>query len=189
VVRGEKETGITLMKMDVGMDTGDMLEIHRTPIGEDETAGELSARLSKLGADVVRDGLPRFVRGELTPVPQSHADATMAPLLEKEMGRIDFSAAAQKVHDHVRGMNPWPMAFTALREKRVIVHRTKKVTGALAASAAKPGTVVMADKSRVLVQCGEGHVALERVQLEGRKPVTGAEWFLGRGIAEGDVLG
>jgi methionyl-tRNA formyltransferase len=189
IVRGETKTGITLMKMDAGMDTGDMLELHEAPIGEDETAGELSARLSKLGADVVREGLPRFVRGELAPKKQNDADATTAPLLEKEMGRIDWAQTAQRVHDHVRGMNPWPMAFTILREKRVIVHRTKKVTGAIAAAAAKPGTVVLADKSRVVVACAQGHVSLERAQLEGRKAVSGAELFLGRGIAEGDVLG
>ena len=81
------------------------------------------------------------------------------------------------------------MAFTTLREKRVIVHRTKKVTGGIAAGPAKPGTVVLADKSRVVIACREGHVSLERAQLEGRKAVTGAELFLGRGIAEGDVLG
>jgi methionyl-tRNA formyltransferase len=188
IVRGEKETGITLMKMDAGMDTGDMLEVLTTPIGDDETAGELSARMSQLGATAVREGLPRYVRGELAPKPQNHAEATMAPLLEKEMGRIDWSQPAERVHDHVRGMNPWPMAFTTLRDKRVIVQRTKKTSG-VAAPPAKPGTIVMADKSRVIVACAEGHVSLERVQLEGRKPVTGAEWFLGRGVAEGDVLG
>ncbi len=189
VVRGEKETGITLMKMDAGMDTGDMLEITKTPIGEDETAGELSARLSQLGAAAVREGLPRYLRGELAPIPQDHAAATMAPLLEKEMGRIDWSKPAERVHDHVRGMNPWPMASTTVRGKRIIIHRTKNTTGAIAAAAAAPGTVVLADKTRVIVACGAGHVTLERVQLEGKKPVTAAEWFLGRGVAEGDVLG
>ena len=190
IVRGETKTGITLMKMDAGMDTGDMLEIHETPIGPDETAGELSARMSKLGGDIVREGLPRFMKGELAPKKQNEADATTAPILTKEMGRMDWAKPAQSVHDHVRGMNPWPMAFTTLREKRVIVHRTKMLTGAIAAPvAAKAGTVVLADKSRVVVACAEGHVALERVQLEGRKAVTGAELFLGRGIAEGDVFG
>jgi len=166
-----------------------MLEIHQTPIGPDETAGELSARMSKLGGDIVREGFPRFMKGELAPKKQNDADATTAPILTKEMGRMDWAKPAQSVHDHVRGMNPWPMAFTTLREKRVIVHRTKMLTGAIAAPAAKAGTVVLADKSRVVVACAEGHVALERVQLEGRKAVTGAELFLGRGIAEGDVLG
>lgn len=189
IVRGETETGVTLMKMDAGMDTGDVLEIRRTPIGEDETAGELGARLAKLGADAVREGLPRYVRGELVATPQDHEHATDAPLLEKQTGRIDWSKPAARVHDHVRGMNPWPLAFSFLEKgSRVIVHRTKKVS-AVSARAAAPGEVVLADKSRVVVACGSGHVSLERVQLEGRRPITGAEWFLGRGVAEGDRLG
>jgi len=188
ILRGEEETGVTLMKMDAGMDTGDVLTIRRTPIGEDETAGELGARLGQLGAEAVREDLPRFVRGDLPATPQDSAAATTAPLLEKEMGLVDWSKPAEAVHDHVRGMNPWPLAYAFRDGKRVILHRTKKVAGALA-RAAKPGEVVVADKTRVVVACGSGLVSLERVQLEGRKPVTGAEWFLGRGVAEGDVLG
>jgi methionyl-tRNA formyltransferase len=188
IVHGEKETGITLMKMDAGMDTGEILEIRRTPIGEDETAGELGVRLGLLGAEAVRESLPRYVRGELPATPQDASLATTAPLLEKSMGRIDWSKPAREVHDHVRGMNPWPLAFTLARGKRVIVHRTKKI-GGIAARPARPGEVVIADKTRVVVACGDGHVTLERVQLEGRKPIGGAEWFLGRGVGEGDVLG
>ncbi len=187
IVRGETETGITLMKMDAGMDTGDMLEVHPTPIGANETAGELAERLSAMGALAVRDGLPKFVRGELRATPQDATHATTAPLLEKEMGRIDWTKSAQEIHDQVRGMNPQPMAFTIAREKRVIVHRTKMVDRASAN--AKPGEVVLADKTRVVASCGRGLVSLERIQLEGRKAITGAEWFLGRGIAERDVLG
>lgn len=185
IVRGEKETGVSLMKMDAGMDTGDVLEIRRTPIGEDETAGELGVRLGRLGADAVRESLPRYVRGELPATPQDSSKATTAPILEKENGRMDWKKSAEEVHDHVRGMNPWPMAFCFRDGKRVIVHRTKKVD---ATATAAPGTVVLADKTRVVVACGSGHVSLERVQLEGRKAITGAEWFLGRGVAEGDVL-
>jgi methionyl-tRNA formyltransferase len=214
IVRGEPETGITLMRMDAGMDTGDMLEVLKTPIGEEETAAELGARLSQLAARVVRESLPRFIRGELTARPQDPTQATLAPLLQKEMGRIDWTQPAPRVHDHVRGMNPWPMAFSHQEgqahrpaglpdgstptggvgppvpptSKRVIVHRTKVVEGALA-RVAKAGEVVIADKSRVVVACGSGLIELMRVQLEGKKAVTGAEWFLGRGVREGDVLG
>jgi len=188
IVRGEKTTGITLMKMDAGMDTGDMLATYETAIGPDETAGELAERLSALGARAVREGLPRFVRGELAATPQDHARATTAPLLEKETGRIDWTKPENEIHDHVRGMNPQPMAFTIAREKRVIVHRTKRVDGTVSRET-QPGEIVIADKTRVIVACGRGLIELERVQLEGKKPVRGAEWFLGRGIAERDVLG
>ncbi|HSQ65062.1 MAG TPA: methionyl-tRNA formyltransferase, partial [Polyangiaceae bacterium] len=181
-------TGITLMKMDAGMDTGDMLEIFRTPIGEDETAGELSARLAELGARAVREGLPRFLRGEYTPQKQDGSLATTAPMLDKQHGRIDWTLPEKAVHDHVRGMNPWPMAFSQLAGKRVIVHRTRRID-ATTPRPAKPGEVVLADKSRVWVACGQGVLELVRVQLEGKKPVSGVEWFLGRGVHEGDVLG
>jgi methionyl-tRNA formyltransferase len=125
VVNGEPETGITLMQMDEGMDTGAMLEQFVTPIVPEETAGELSERLSALGALAVRKGLPKYVAGGYTPVTQDHAKATHASMLEKEMGRIDFAKPARAVHDHVRGMTPWPGAFTASRGKTLKVHATR----------------------------------------------------------------
>lgn len=187
VVNGEPETGITLMQMDEGMDTGAMLEQLVTPIVPEETAGDLSERLSALGALAVRKGLPKYVAGGYTPIPQNDAKATQAPMLEKEMGRIDFAKPARVVHDHVRGMTPWPGAFTSSRNKTLKVHATR-VTDAPAGNAL-PGTVVLADKSRVVVACGERAVELLRVQLEGKKAIASGDWFLGRGVAEGDVLG
>jgi methionyl-tRNA formyltransferase len=187
VVNSEPETGITLMQMDEGMDTGAMLEQFVTAIVPDETAGDLSERLSAIGALAVRKGLPKYVAGGYTPIPQDHAKATHASMLTKDMGRIDFGKAARSVHDHVRGMTPWPGAFTTSRGKTLKVHATR-VTDAPAGKAAA-GTVVLADKSRVIVACGERAVELLRVQLEGKKAIGSGDWFLGRGIAEGDVLG
>jgi len=186
VVNGEPETGITLMQMDEGMDTGAMLEQFPTAITENETAGDLSERLSALGALAVRKGLRKYVAGEYKPIPQDHARATTAPMLEKEMGRVAWSKPARAVHDHVRGMTPWPGAFTTSRGKTLKIHATR-VTDV--PKAAAPGTVVFADKSRVIVGCGERGVELLRVQLEGKKQVSAGDWFLGRGVAEGDVLG
>ncbi len=193
VVRGEPETGVTLMQMDEGMDTGAMLERFETPITDDETAGDLSERLSALGALAVRKGLPKLVSGGYTPIPQDHARATTAPMLKKEDGRIDFTKPARAIHDHVRGMTPWPGASTTARGKTVKVHGTR-VTDVPelapgASTKAEPGVVVFADKSRVVVACGERAVELTRVQLEGKKQVAAGDWFLGRGIAEGDRLG
>jgi methionyl-tRNA formyltransferase len=193
IVRGETETGITLMKMDEGMDTGAMLERHPTPISDEETAGELSLRLSALGAHVTRMGLPKYVEGKLVATPQDASLATVAPLLQKEDGRIDFEKPARAVHHHIRGMSPWPGAFTVSRGKVLKVHhaRVTELPGALPRTsvAAVPGTVVFADKSRVVVACGERGVELLRVQLAGKKIVTASEWFMGRGVAEGDSLG
>jgi methionyl-tRNA formyltransferase len=199
VVRGERETGVTLMQMDAGMDTGPMLAKWTTAIEPDETAGELSDRLSLLGAQAVREGLPRFVRGELRPEAQDESQATVAPMLKKEDGAIDFGKSGREVHDHVRGMNPWPGAFTRLHPsspasperglhvegKVVKVHATKRSDAR--APGTSPGEVVLADKTRVLVACGDGEtVALTRVQLEGKKPIGAAEWFVGRGVKTGD---
>lgn len=187
IVRGEPETGVTLMQMDEGMDTGAMLQQFPTPVADDETAGELSERLSALGALAVRTGLAKYVAGGYEPIAQEHAKATMAPMLKKEDGRIDFTRAARVVHDHVRGMQPWPGAFTTARGKTLKVLATR-VTD-VPQGKAEPGTVVFADKSRVVVACGERGVELSRVQLEGKKAIAAGDWFVGRGIAEGDRLG
>ncbi len=187
VVRGESETGITLMQMDEGMDTGAMLEQFRLPIGEDETAGDVSARLSALGGEAVRIGLPKYVAGGYTPIVQDEAGVSLAPMLKKEDGKIDFSLSAKAVHDHVRGMSPWPGAFTKHGEKIVKVHATKKSD--LSGKDAPPGTVVLADKRQVLVATGSGLLELVTVQLEGKKAVRAVDWHLGRGVHEGDRLG
>ena len=188
VVRGEPETGVTLMQMDEGMDTGDMLELFATPVGADETAGELSERLSALGAFAVRRGLPKYVAGGYAPLTQDHARATAAPMLEKENGRIDFTQPAHAVHDHVRGMSPWPGAFTTARGKSLKVHATR-VADLPVGKSVPAGTVVLADKGHVIVACGERAIELLRVQLEGKKAISASDWFAGRGVAEGDVLG
>jgi methionyl-tRNA formyltransferase len=196
VVRGERETGVTLMKLDEGMDTGPTFARVTTPIGSDETAGELGERVARLGSEAVTAWLPRYVAGDYALEAQDDAAATLAPILEKDNGRIDWTTAAQRVHDHVRGMSPWPGAFTTARGRPVKVHATRVVTAASAASgatgsegAANAGHVVMADKSRVVVACGAGTVELVTVQPEGKRAMRALEWAMGRGVAEGDVLG
>jgi methionyl-tRNA formyltransferase len=188
VVRGERESGVTLMKLDEGMDTGPTFARVTTPIGPDETGGELSERLARLGADAVTACLPRYLAGELTLEPQDEALATAAPMLDKEHGRIDWTQGARQVHDHTRGMSPWPGASTTSRGKTLKVHAAHVVGGA-APAGTRAGQVVVADKARVLVACGEGCVELVRVQPEGKRAMTGAEWAMGRGVAEGDILG
>ena len=187
VVRGETETGITLMLLDEGMDTGPMLEKFSLPIGADETAGELSERLAVLGASAVRKGLPQFLAGSYTPEAQDGALATLAPMLKKEDGAIDFAKTARVVHDHVRGMSPWPGAHTTLAGKIVKVHAARVADSTRAG--ARPGEIVIADKGHLIVACAEGAVELVTVQLEGKKAVRGVEWVMGRGVKEGDLLG
>jgi methionyl-tRNA formyltransferase len=191
VVDGDAETGVTLMLLDEGMDTGDMLAVSRTPIGPSETAGDLSVRLAAIGAEMVREKLAAFARGELVRVPQDAARATVAPMLEKKDGKIDWSAPARAVHDRIRGMSPWPGAWTTLDGKTIKLHASLS-TGLTRDRGSPPGTVVVADKSHVLVACGaDGRETIDliRVQLEGKKAVTGSEWVSGRGVREGAVLG
>ena len=127
VVNGEVETGVTLMKLDEGMDTGPTFARLTIPIGADETAGALGEREAALGAEAVREWLPRYVAGQCRLEAQDDRLATAAPVLEKAHGRIDWSKTADKVHDHVRGMSPWPGAFTLLRGRTVKIHATRIV--------------------------------------------------------------
>ncbi len=187
VVNGESESGVTLMKLDEGMDTGPTFARVVTEVAEDETAGELGDRLAQLGAEAVREWLPRYLAGDVTLEAQDEARASMAPMLAKEMGRVDWGKTARQVHDHVRGMSPWPGASTLRQGKVVKVHAARVVDGERVGDT--PGLVVVADKSRVLVACGRGCVELSLVQLEGKKAMKGADWAMGRGVVEGDVLG
>lgn len=186
IVRGESETGISLMQMDEGMDTGPVFSIHKLPIGAETTAGELTQELGQLAAEVVRGDLARALTGELTATPQDHAAATTAPILDKADGRIDWRKSAREVHDHVRGMNPWPGAFTVANGKTL-----KVLEARIAASAnpSEPGSVIAAGKDGVDVACGEGVLRVLRGQLEGRKALPAAELASGRAVTVAMKLG
>ena len=186
IVRGEHETGVTLMKLDEGMDTGPTFARKTTPIGPDETAGQLGGRLSRLGGEALAEWLPRYVEGSYTLEPQDAALATPAPILEREHGRIDWAAGPTVVHDLIRGMNPWPSAFTTARGRVVKVHEARPIEHA---PTAEPGHVILVDKDHVWVRCGTGTLALLTVQPEGKRSMRATDWAMGRGVAEGDVLG
>jgi methionyl-tRNA formyltransferase len=189
IARGETETGITLMQMDAGMDTGDILAQRTIPIDPDDTAGTLEPRLARLGAEVLREALGRLRAGEA--LPRTHQDAsqaTMAPMLRKEDGRLDWARPARDLANLVRALNPWPSAWTHHRGKLLKVLRAAPVP---LASPAAPGTVVAVSRSaggRLEVACGQGALSLLEVQAEGRKRHPVGEFLLGSRIAEGDVL-
>jgi methionyl-tRNA formyltransferase len=185
ITRGEKETGISLMQVDEGLDAGPVYTVRRTPIGENETAGELATRLAGLAADVVRGDVPRVVRGELSPREQDATYATLAPPLTKEDGRIDWNKPASEVHDHARGMTPWPGAFTHIGGKLLKVLATRISTFS---SDAAPGTIIAADTNGVLVACRQGAVEIVRAQVEGRKPLSAHDLVVGRTLATGARL-
>lgn len=190
VVDGERETGVSLMQMDEGMDTGPVFTIARVPIGENTTAGELSVELAACAASVVRESLAKAVAGELSAVPQDHAHATHARMLEKSDGRVDFTKTAKAVHDHVRGMTPWPGASTTIDDGKG-AKTLKLLETRLGAETtdAPPGTVVHAGGDRIEIACGSGTIALLRAQLEGRKALGARDLVSGRAIAAGQRLG
>ncbi|WP_437954500.1 methionyl-tRNA formyltransferase [Sorangium sp. So ce119] len=188
IVGGEAETGIALMQMDEGMDTGPVYAVHRTPIGPDTTADELATELGALAARVVRDDLRRAVDGELALKPQDHATATHAPLLKKEDGRIRWDRSSRQIHDHIRGMTSWPGAFTTIEGKALKV-LAARVESEAAHGEAPPGTVVMAARGVVIVACGSGAIQILRAQAEGRKPLAAADLVAGRTLQTGMVLG
>jgi methionyl-tRNA formyltransferase len=172
------------MQMDEGMDTGPILATASTPIEPDEDAASLSNRLSELGAELLRRELPRYLAGEITPRPQDHATATMAPLLRKEDGRIDWNQPAWAVHAQIRGMNPWPGAHTTLGGRHIKVHRASPST--LDPEGATPGEVTALDPEGILVACAEGTLEIHELQESGRKRVDARAFISGRRVAVGD---
>lgn len=186
IAHGEVETGISLMQMDEGMDTGPVFAQHTLPIGPDMTADELSVALAQLAADVVRKDLLRAVAGEITPEPQDDTLASTAPLLRKEDGRIDWARDMRAVHDHVRAMTSWPGAFTHAGGKLLKVLATQRGSEV---TAAPPGTVVVAGKHGLEVACGRGTLRILRGQLEGKKALNAQELVSGRAVSLGMVLG
>ena len=184
IVRGERETGVTLMQMDVGMDTGPMLHEERLVIGPNETQGELSIRLAELGRETVKAHLAKAVAGAYPPRAQDDAQATLAPMLEKTHGRIDWTQSAQTVHDLIRGMSPWPGGHTSLGGKTIRVHSSRIADPASTPS--EPGQVFLADKQGVFVATAKGTLELLVIQLEGKRAMAAAEWVNGRGVKAGD---
>lgn len=187
IVHGDVETGVCLMQMDEGMDTGPILSCARTPIAPDETAGELSARLSTLGGDLLRRDLPRFLAGELPPREQPSDGATKAEMLVKEHGRVAWEVSARAAHDRVRGMSPWPGAYTEHGDHRVKIHRAHVV--AEDGDWAPPGTILRADGRGLHVACGSGVLAIDELQLEGKRRLDAEQFLAGRAWTVGERLG
>lgn len=188
ILEGDSETGVTLMKMDEGLDTGPMLSIRRTPIDPDETAPSLSDRLCALGVALLDEELEHYLAGLLTPVAQDHARHTLAPLLTKEMAAMDWKRSARALHDQVRGLVPWPGTSTTLGVRRLMVHATR-LDGAPTVHAGAPGEVVVVDKDRVWVATGDGLLALTELQLEGKKRLGAREFLAGHPLRPGTMLG
>lgn len=185
IVYGDSETGVDLMQMDEGLDTGAVLAERRTPIEPDEDSAELGARLSELGAALVREELPRFVRGELVPRPQPEEGVTFAKLLSKDDGTIDWSMSARALHDQVRGLRPWPGTHTTWNGAPLKILRAHVLEDS--GRHGEPGEVLGGEGLRVA--CGRGVLAIDELQEAGRKRLSASTFLAGRGIPTGTRFG
>ena len=183
VLNGDAETGVSIMQLDEGLDTGDVLMVEPVAIDPEETSGELFDRVSAVGAKTLVDALAKIEAGQLTPVPQDHSKATLAPPLSKDTARFAFTEDAAHIHNWVRGMNPWPTAWFEQDGKRIKVSECRLAENPQNAA---PGTVLALKPLTVAAQTGA--VALLSVTPEGGKPRAGTAWAAGRRLKPGDCL-
>jgi methionyl-tRNA formyltransferase len=190
VINADRESGVAIMQLDEGMDTGPVLLERRTPIGPRETAGELFARLAPMGAQALLEAIDGLAAGTLTARPQDHAHASHAPMLSKADGAIDFTQGAAAVAARIRGVDPWPGAVAQLRGETIKLFGAEAIE---AGAEAAPGTVLAIDPAPrgAIVACGPDgaeRVAIAELQAPARKRLTAAQFAQGRGVAAGDVF-
>jgi len=190
IANGEAQTGVTLMQMDEGLDTGDMLAVRTLPIEADDTGGSIHDKLARLGGVLIREELQRYLDGKLTPEAQDHEAATLAPILKKEEGRLDFAQAAEVLERRVRAFDPWPGTFTFLEAQGrglLKVNRARVAERPADQAQASPGTVI--SLTPLLVATGDGKaLELVEVQPEGRRRMRAAELVAGRRLSLGQRL-
>ncbi len=174
VLDGCKETGVTAQYMALKMDAGDVIDVAKTPIGENETAGELLDRLAVLGAQLLSDTLKKAENGRIPAMPQAEAEVTFAPMLDKSLCPVDWNKTAQQVHNHVRGLHPWPVATATIGGTLFKIHSTVMVEGK-----GQPGQILGLTKTGLVVACGEGAVEIRSLQAEGGKRMAAPDYFRG----------
>lgn len=186
ILNGEKITGITTMLLDEGMDSGNILFTRETPIENDESAGELAERLSRIAAELLIETIGGLKDKSIKPIPQDHSKKTLAPILKKEDGIIDWSKTPLEIKNHVRGMSPWPVAFTKLGGDTIKIYRVEE-----AESEAKtdPGVVVGTSGDGIVVSALGGNIVIKELQAPGKKRMTTAEFIRGRKVGVGTKLG
>ncbi len=187
IVNGEEKTGVTTMKMDVGLDTGDILLVRETDIGADENAIELMQRLSVTGADLLSETLMRF--DELSPQTQNHDLATLAPIMRKEDGAIDWSLSAEEISNRVRGFQPFPTSFTKYQDKKMTIWKARElqITDYKLQNA---GEIIEAKGDKLFVSCGKSTVLqIDELQIEGKRRMTTRDFLNGVKLQEGEKLG
>ena len=187
IINGESVTGITTMYTDIGMDTGDMLLKSEMEITDDITVGELHDNMAVLGAEVLIKTLKKLETGELARTPQNEKQATYAPIINKEIGEIDWNKTAKEIHNLVRGTNPWPGAYTFYKGKRVRIWKT--VVSNIEDNNSKSGTIVDVSKEGILVAAQNGLIKISEVQFNSNRRMSVGDYICGNTIDVGEILG
>lgn len=185
IIDGEEETGITIMQMDKGLDTGDILFQKKVAITAEETGESLFDKLAFTGAEFVVEALERIEKGDVHPIKQEDEKSSYAKMLSKSVGKIDWTQSAVVIERLIRGLNSWPSAYTTYKGKQLKIWSATVETH----EAGEPGTVAKVSKDAVYIRTGEGTLALKEIQLEGKKRMTTKEFLLGRSFEEGEKLG
>ena len=183
---GDEQTGVTIMQMDEGLDTGDMLHISRCPISTTETSASLYTKLAELGPDALIETINKLANGEITPEPQNDELANYAKKLSKEEADIDWSMSALQIERNIRSFNPWPMCFTQMGGQTVKIYQAQVVL-----QSGDPGQILSSDKNGVVVACGEHALCITQLQPQGKKPMAINDFLNGRSdwVTPGTILG
>ena len=179
VLDGLAETGVSAQYMAAKMDAGDVIGVAKTPIGENETAGQLLDRLAVLGADLLRDTLRQVENGTAVATKQDESAVTYAPMLDKSMCPIDFTKSARQIHNQIRGLHPWPVATMELKSQRFKVHETRVLD-----RSGKPGEILELNKQGLVIACGEGAIEIRQLQAEGGKRMAAPDYFRGHPLED-----
>ncbi|GAA68299.1 methionyl-tRNA formyltransferase [Pseudoalteromonas sp. NSLLW24] len=183
---GDEQTGVTIMQMDEGLDTGDMLHISRCPISTTETSASLYTKLAELGPDALIETINKLANGEITPEPQNDELANYAKKLSKEEANIDWSMSALQIERNIRSFNPWPVCFTQMGGQTVKIYQAQVVL-----QSGDPGQILSSDKNGVVVACGEHALCITQLQPQGKKPMAINDFLNGRSdwVTPGTILG
>ncbi|NFF59917.1 methionyl-tRNA formyltransferase [Clostridium botulinum] len=185
IINGEKKSGNTTMLMDVGLDTGDMLMTQEVEINEDMTAGELHDILMNQGGELLVETINKMVKGEINPQKQDESSTCYASMLDKNMAFIDWKNSAKNIHNLIRGLNPWPVAYTHYNDKAMKIYKSQMLNEK---SDKEPGTIIEVSKNGLKVVCGDGTLLVEEIQFPGKKSLRVEEYIRGNSIDVGSIL-
>lgn len=188
IMNGEKETGVTTMLMDAGMDTGRMFLTQRIEIKDDDTADSLHDKLKEIGADLLIKTICGIESGTIRPIPQDDLQATYAPMLKKEDGRIDWTIGAEEIRNLIRGLNPWPGAYTRWEGRNIKIFKGERGDGQGAGGRVEPGTIINVSADGICVATGKGTLLITELQMENKNRMSASEFIRGYKIVKGQIF-